>query len=355
MNSQVCEHTSKDIPAPSWMMRLFNACVISTVCIMFACPSMAHDNADSTQLQMGAMSIEPVAEPVSPPAATSETVRNVSEGESSDSAKVSETVSEVASALSSERSSETLSVSDSDTSSESVSASVLASGATSEPVSASVLDSDASSETGQDSMSDSCQWVDSDKVQGGDSEGVQTAEVQPDSGSGHRRLVAPWPENKTIVATLVTSHGEIQCRLFAGTHPMTVLNFISLATGKPGWTDGSGNKHTDPYFQNIEFSNRVKGAYVVSGLRSEGSDFVIPDERCKEHPTVAGSIAMVQAHPGMASTQFMLMPRKNPSFKNMYIVFGQCAPIEIIDKITRENAILENVVIDEGDLIGDKN
>ena len=54
---------------------------------------------------------------------------------------------------------------------------------------------------------------------------------------------------------------------------------------------------------------------------------------------------MVQNHPGMASAQFMLMPRDNPKFANMYAIFGKCSPIETIYKLTREDANLERIDI----------
>lgn len=163
--------------------------------------------------------------------------------------------------------------------------------------------------------------------------------------SDHKPVISPWPLNYTIKASLVTSAGTLICELFAGSHPMTVLNFISLSTGKPAWSDAKGNKHHEPYYHDLPFSSRVKGAYVTSSLRSEGTDFVVQDERCKSHQPVAGSIAMVQNHPGMSSAQFMLMPRNNPKFVNMYTIFGQCSPIEIIDKLTREDATLERIDI----------
>ena len=173
----------------------------------------------------------------------------------------------------------------------------------------------------------------------------ETAEIPiDDKGFGsHRITVAPWAADKTIRTVLYTSAGEVVCDLFAGTHPMTTLNFISLATGKPAWTDGSGQSHADPYYSELKFGAHQKGVYVVSGERPEGTDFVLPDERCEEHQPVAGSIVMVQAHPGQASTQFMLIPKENPRFKGMYIVFGQCGPLDIIDKLTHGGAILNRV------------
>lgn len=169
-----------------------------------------------------------------------------------------------------------------------------------------------------------------------------TIEPRPD----HVRKVAPWPEDKEINATLHTSLGDIKCELFAGTHPLTVLNFKALSHGLPAWTDASGQSHQTPYYQELPFGTRVKNRYVTSSHRPEGTGFVVVDERCQSHQPVAGSIAMVQNFPGQAAAQFMLLASDIPVFKGMYAVFGQCAPIDIIQKLTETDAVLHSVSVE---------
>ena len=55
------------------------------------------------------------------------------------------------------------------------------------------------------------------------------ASDQPEFVPGHKIRIAPYPKDKTIRATLVTSVGNITCELYAGAHPMTVMNFVALA------------------------------------------------------------------------------------------------------------------------------
>jgi len=161
--------------------------------------------------------------------------------------------------------------------------------------------------------------------------------------SPHRIYRSPHP----MRARLRTSLGEVCCDLHMEGHPLTVLNFMALATGSPGWGDRTGHEYASPYYVDIPFGHRAAGAYVVSGSRPEGEGFVVRDERCKGHGPVAGSLAMVQSHPGMASASFMLLARDIPEFVGMYAVFGQCSPLSVIEALTEQEAVLFGVEIDD--------
>ncbi|MBR4984956.1 MAG: peptidylprolyl isomerase [Proteobacteria bacterium] len=170
---------------------------------------------------------------------------------------------------------------------------------------------------------------------------------QPEFVPGHNIRIAPYPKDKTIRATLVTSAGKVTCELFAGAHPMTVMNFVALAKGKPSWTDAAGKEHTEPYYRDIAFGDRVKGAYAAINARPEGTNFVIPDERCSVHGPKAGAIAMLQPYPGQASTRFVLLARDEPNFKGMYAFFGACEPLDTIKALTKHASTLERIEIEE--------
>lgn len=171
----------------------------------------------------------------------------------------------------------------------------------------------------------------------------QTCEelAKPEHVSG----ISPYPKGKIIQAKIQTSIGELSCELYVGDHPMTVLNFISLATGKPAWNDASGKVHHDAYYKDLKFIQRNKNRYVVSSLRDEGTDFVIVDERCVSHGMDAGAIAMVQPYPGMASSQFILLADNVPAFKGMYPVFGKCGPVDLIKEMTKKDVTLNQIFI----------
>lgn len=163
---------------------------------------------------------------------------------------------------------------------------------------------------------------------------------------------APFKADKLMHAEIKTSLGTLCCTLFAGVYPLTVLNFRSLSNGAPPWTDAQGQTHDEAYYSDLPFGQRIAGAYVISGLRPEGVDFVVIDEHCQrrqeKNMPLAGSLLMIQAHPGTASTQFLILARNQASFHGMYANFGHCAPLETIDALTRKDAkILEIRVKDD--------
>lgn len=162
----------------------------------------------------------------------------------------------------------------------------------------------------------------------------------------HNLAVAPFPKDYRIRVQLVTTVGNIPCELYADTHPLTVLNFVALATGSPAWRDASGTVHSTPYYKDIPFGSRKRGAFVVSGDRPEGTGFYVVDERCSVHGPVAGAIAMSQLHPGTASSNFILLARDITEFNGMYAVFGQCENIEAIEQLTKQKAVLERVIVE---------
>lgn len=179
---------------------------------------------------------------------------------------------------------------------------------------------------------------------------ASSGEAGADSVSGspapdHVLRVAPFKKGYRINAELVTSLGTVSCELYADTHPLTALNFVALAQGSPAWIDASGAAHATPYYSNLKFGSRKRGAYAVSGTRREGTGFTVADERCAIHKPVAGSIAMVQSVPGTASAVFMLLARDIPEFSGMYAVFGQCRDISVIEKLTAQDATLDYVKI----------
>ena len=161
----------------------------------------------------------------------------------------------------------------------------------------------------------------------------------------HHYIIAPYPENETRLVELQTSEGNIQCTLFAGQHPLTVLNFMALSEGNPAWHDANDQAHDTPYYRNLKFGKKQKKRYAAIDPRPEGTNFVIPDERCQSHKPVAGAIAMVQPYPGNASAQFILFADDMPEFMGLYTIFGQCSPIETIQRLTTQDATLERILL----------
>lgn len=177
------------------------------------------------------------------------------------------------------------------------------------------------------------------------SESVETTSDAMASAFSPKPSYRLYAEHHPMTAMIETSKGTLCCDLFIDDHPMTVLNFKALADGKPAWTDKSGNIHRTPYYDDLPFAQRERGAYVVSGVRQEGTDFYVKDERCTQHHPVAGSLVMVQPHPNAASTRFMILARDIQEFYGMYTVFGQCTDTALIQSLSSEAAMIQHISI----------
>ncbi len=205
-----------------------------------------------------------------------------------------------------------------------------------------VADAADDAQTGADAAQIGADAADASDTTAQGTEVAEEPEVSSFPGD-HKIVIAPFPYDYVMHGRIVTSLGTLECDLYAGSHPLTVLNFVSLGRENYGWTDASGEMHQEAYYSELPLGSRVKGAYVTSSIRDEGTNFVLSDERCDVHQPVAGSVLMVQNQPGVASTQFALLARDIPQFRGMYIVFGQCGPLELIDKLTREDAVIERI------------
>ena len=71
-------------------------------------------------------------------------------------------------------------------------------------------------------------------------------------------------EGQELYATLVTSEGNIVVRLFSKDAPVTVANFVGLATGEQPWRQPKTNERMNntPLYQNILFHRVIPGFMI---------------------------------------------------------------------------------------------
>lgn len=77
-------------------------------------------------------------------------------------------------------------------------------------------------------------------------------------------LLPPRQEGKALYADLVTSEGVITARLMEDDTPVTVSNFVGLATGKKEWTTPEGKKVRKPFYDGLIF-HRVISNFMLQG------------------------------------------------------------------------------------------
>jgi peptidyl-prolyl cis-trans isomerase A (cyclophilin A) len=142
-----------------------------------------------------------------------------------------------------------------------------------------------------------------------------------------------------IVAKIETSKGVLQCRLFDDKAPVTVANFIGLATGKRTWKDpSSGQWVNKPAYDGTGFHRIIKGFMIQGGdPKGNGSGepgYVIKDELWAgaKHDR-AGLMCMANRGPNTNGAQFFITDAAADHLDTSYTIFGECAPVEIVHDI----------------------
>ena len=143
----------------------------------------------------------------------------------------------------------------------------------------------------------------------------------------------------SIVAKIETSKGVLQCKLFDDKAPVTVANFIGLATGKRSWKDpNSGQWVNKPAYDGTGFHRIIKGFMIQGGdPKGNGSGepgYVIKDELWEgaKHDR-AGLLCMANRGPNTNGAQFFITDAAAAHLDTSYTIFGECAPVEIVHDI----------------------
>ncbi|HTL36424.1 MAG TPA: peptidylprolyl isomerase [Kofleriaceae bacterium] len=155
-----------------------------------------------------------------------------------------------------------------------------------------------------------------------------------------------------LLMTMDTSLGTFHCELYGDKAPMTVANWIGLATGKKPWLNPkTGNvERGKPYFDGLIF-HRVIPGFMVQGGDPLGQGFGGPgyqfnDEIWQGQHVGAGVLAManagVRGGQGTNGSQFFIMEGDRPDLDSKHTVFGKCNEVDLIKKI-------EGVPRDEND------
>jgi len=147
-----------------------------------------------------------------------------------------------------------------------------------------------------------------------------------------------------LVATLDTTKGKLTCSLYEDKAPVTVANFVGLATGKRSWLDpSSGQWVQKPAYDGTTFHRIIKDFMIQGGdPKGDGSGepgYVIPDELWpgSTHDR-AGLLCMANRGPNTNGAQFFITDSGGPSVTNLdrlksYTIFGECSPVDGIHAI----------------------
>jgi peptidyl-prolyl cis-trans isomerase A (cyclophilin A) len=155
----------------------------------------------------------------------------------------------------------------------------------------------------------------------------------------------------TAVATIHTNHGDIRINLFGNHAPITVENFVGLATGGKEWTNPkNGQKSTDPLYDGVIFHRIIKDFMLQGGdplgQGTGGPGYNFNDEI---HPELTFAepyvLAMANAGPGTNGSQFFITTVPTPWLQAKHTIFGEVAD-DASKKVVDD---IEAVPTDRGD------
>ena len=156
-------------------------------------------------------------------------------------------------------------------------------------------------------------------------------------GRSSRELFTPpaidIPGDGELRVRFNTNQGVITAKLFEEDSPLTVANFVYLATG--GHTEGR------PYYDGIVF-HRVIPNFMIQGgcpdgIGTGGPGYVIKDEFAPgfthDRP---GLLSMANKGPNTGGSQFFVTEVPTQYLDNKHAIFGEVIEgLEIVTKITR--------------------
>ena len=144
-----------------------------------------------------------------------------------------------------------------------------------------------------------------------------------------------------VQATFETTVGNINCTLFPDKAPVTVANFIGLATGTKDWKNPSNGAtmHNRPLYDGTVF-HRVIPNFMIQGgdplgNGTGGPGYSFRDEQSDLTFDVAGRLAMANSGPNTNGSQFFITEVPAPHLDGHYNIFGQCDNNELVKQIAR--------------------
>jgi peptidyl-prolyl cis-trans isomerase A (cyclophilin A) len=117
-------------------------------------------------------------------------------------------------------------------------------------------------------------------------------------------------------------------RLFEKEAPITVENFVGLATGKKTWIDSrDGSKSNAPFYDGLNFHRVIPGFMIQGGDpigTGQGATDTIADEFKNglkfDQP---GRVAMANSGPNTTSCQFFITEAEVRRLDGLHSIFGQ--------------------------------
>lgn len=138
-----------------------------------------------------------------------------------------------------------------------------------------------------------------------------------------------------LYATITTRRGVIQLQLRPDIAPVTVSNFVNLATR--GFYDGLNFHRIEPNFM-------AQGG-DPAGNGTGGPGYQFEDEIALRH-NQQGILSMANAGPGTNGSQFFITHQATPHLNGLHTVFGLVQSGNEVVRALRVGDVIESVTIE---------
>ena len=166
-------------------------------------------------------------------------------------------------------------------------------------------------------------------------------EVRPPVAADLAEYLKDVPGKGKLIATFDTSMGAIHCELYEDKAPVTVANFVGLATGKKPWKNPRKSEvaTNTPFYDGIIF-HRVIPEFMIQGgdplgVGTGGPGYQFQDEFVPELRMKPGVLAMANAGPGTNGSQFFITEVAPEHLNDRHTIFGQCKELDLVKAIAR--------------------
>ena len=138
-------------------------------------------------------------------------------------------------------------------------------------------------------------------------------------------------------AIIHTTAGDLHCTLFEKQTPVTVENFIGLASGTKDWKNpvSHASKKGVPLYDGTIF-HRVIPNFMIQGGDPAGNGSGDPGYKFKDEFVATltfdrpGRLAMANSGPGTNGSQFFITEVPTPHLNGRHTIFGQCDPAAVV-------------------------
>lgn len=157
----------------------------------------------------------------------------------------------------------------------------------------------------------------------------------------HLADARPWgpPAGRVFIAEFETSLGDIRCMLRHEQAPITVRNFVELATGKRPWTDPATGRPTRRALYDNTIFHRVIPGFMIQGGDPLGNGTGDPGYRFADEGLAqsrferGGMLAMANSGPDTNGSQFFITEMPVAHLDGRHTVFGECGNPDVVRRI----------------------